>query len=500
MTSPSLLSHNVGETGIALPDRADRLYKMLLDSIPSSVLLVDAQLRIVSANRNFFLKARVQESQVAGQRLEEVFPPILYQHMNLKQRVVEVFRTGKALNGERMVYRASGHTARYYYYRLIPFWWNGRIENVLLLMEDVTEMVRLGEEANRAVRHLASVVESANDLVVSTDVNGRILSWNTAAAQITGYAEGEVLQTRLSDLCEEPSRAHMERMLESRLDQGRTEPVELDFTSRHGQPIPISWICSPMRDDSGKRVGMVAVGRDLTERRKLEAQLLQSEKLAALGVMAGGIAHEVRNPLAVVSCAAQMLLENPLSPQIQYQCAQKIYRCVQRASGIIESLLRFARSSNPDAQQSLDFVAVVQDAITLVADQLRLGHIELETRYCDQPTAMQGAPDLLRQVVTNLLLNAAHAMEDAPGTISVEVAREGPNLVLHVVDRGRGISKKNLPKVFDPFFTTMPAGKGTGLGLSICYAIVQQHKGRIEISSEEHVGTRVTVVLPRDGA
>ncbi|MDR3637645.1 MAG: PAS domain S-box protein [Isosphaeraceae bacterium] len=492
------LLNGLGEPAIALPDRSDKLYKMLLDSIPSSALLVDSQLRVVSANRNFFLKSRIQESNIAGQRLEEVFPPILYQHMNLKQRVVEVFQTGEALNGERMVYRASGHTARYYYYRLIPFNWKGRIENVLLLMEDVTEMVRLGEEANRAVRHLASVVESANDLVTSTDVHGRIVSWNTAASQITGYSQHEVLQTRLPDLCEEASRPLMARMLESLPDQGRTEPIELDFTSRDGHLIPISWVCSPMRDDAGKRVGMVAVGRDLTERRKLEAQLLQSEKLAALGVMAGGIAHEVRNPLAVVSCAAQMLLEDPLSPQVQFQCAEKIYRCVQRASGIIESLLRFARSSNPDIQETLDFIPLVMDAVHLVADQLRLSRIELTTHFPAGPAPVQGIPDLLRQVVTNLLLNAAHAMEDAPGVINLDVVLNGPNLALRVADSGRGISKNNLPKVFDPFFTTMPAGKGTGLGLSICYAIVQQHKGRIEIHSQENVGTSVTVILPRE--
>ena len=486
-----------GEAAGPAQERAAKLYKMLLDSIPSSVLLVDPQLRVVSANRNFFLKSRLQEPHVTGQRLEEVFPPLLYQHMNLRQRVVEVFQTGEALNGERMVYRASGHSSRYYFYRLIPFRWKGQIENVLLLLEDVTDMVRLGEEANRAARHLASVVESANDLVISTDVAGRILSWNAAATRITGYQENEVHQSLLPDLCQDHvSRALMARMLQSLPDEGRTKPIELDFTSRDGHAIPISWVCSPMLNDAGTRVGMVAVGRDLTERRKFEAQLLQSERLAALGVMAGGIAHEVRNPLAVVSSAAQMLLEQPLSPRTQRDCAEKIYSCVQRASGIIESLLRFARSSDLATQETLDFIEVVEEAVDLISEQLDLGRIEIDAHYPSDPVMMQGTPDLLRQVVTNLLINATNAMHDGSGIVTMHVEVEGPSAILTVSDTGRGIPRKHINKVFDPFFTTMPAGKGTGLGLSICYAIVQQHKGRLELESEEDVGTRVRVILP----
>ena len=141
--------------------RFEKLYTMLLDSIPSSVLLVDPNLCIVSANRNFVQKARVGGTQVVDRRLEEIFPPFFYQHMSLKSKVEEVFRTGHSITGEHMVYRVSGVPPRFYYYSLLPFRWKGGMENVMLLMEDVTDLVRLGEEARRAERHLASVVESA---------------------------------------------------------------------------------------------------------------------------------------------------------------------------------------------------------------------------------------------------------------------------------------------------------------------------------------------------
>jgi len=476
--------------------RSTRLYTMLLDSIPSSVLLLDAHLRIVSANRNFLQKARLSVAEVIGQHLEKVFPPAIYQHMNFRLRVAEVFRTGEALKGERLVYRAPGLPARTYYYSLIPFRWEGKIEDVMLLMEDVTDMIRLGEEAHRAERHLASVVESASDLVLSMDLRGRILTWNTAAVRITGFEEGEVRHRDLADLCPADQRAALGRTLQAVPDKGRTGPLQVELVSREAAAIPISWVFSAMRDADRRVVGLVAVGRDLTERRKFEAQLLQSEKLAALGVMAGGIAHEIRNPLAVVSSAAQLLLQKPLARNVQLECAERIYRSVQRMAAIVEGLLRFARPSDKGAMKLLNLVAVVQEAMTLLANQVKLAKIELRTCYSGPVIPVRGSAGLLQQLVANLLLNAVNAMAERGGELRLTVERSGNQAILRVADSGRGISCAHLPKVFDPFFTTMPVGKGTGLGLSISYAIVQQHDGQIDISSQEGVGTTVTVSLP----
>ena len=328
--NPEFTADAFGRPATNQSDRYEKLYRILLDSIPSSVLLLDSQIRVLYANRNFVVKARVTEEQVRDRPLEQVFPTGIYQQMNFKHRVSEVFRTGEALDGESMVYRAPGLPTRIYYYSLMPFRWKDQIEHVLLLMEDITEKVRLGEEVHRAERHLASVVESASDLVVSMDVRGGVLTWNRAAERVTDLSESEVRHRRLFDLCAPAERGKLARYLAQVVSLGRTNPIEAPLLSRSGVPVPISWVCSPMRDASGRVSGLVAAGRDLTERRKFEAQLLQSEKLAALGVMAGGIAHEIRNPLAVVSAAAQLLLENPLTPSVQLECAEKCISAVQR--------------------------------------------------------------------------------------------------------------------------------------------------------------------------
>ena len=192
-----------------------------------------------------------------------------------------------------------------------------------------------------------------------------------------------------------------------------------------------------------------------------------------------------------------MLLGSSLSRGDRSECAIKIHRNVQRASGIIESLLRFARPSDRGASlRRLDFVEVVREAVNLVSNQLKLSGIDLRADLPARSIDVRGNEDLLQQVVTNLLLNAANAMDDRDGKVSLEIEAKGGFVVLTVTDNGRGIAEDDLRNVFDPFFTTMPVGKGTGLGLSICYAIVDQHEGRIDIASAAGQGTTITVSLP----
>ena len=477
-------------------DRYERLYNMLLANIPCSVLLVDRRMRIVSANQNFLTKARVAETDIIGQQLRDVFPPGIYEHLHLHERIGAVFHTGATVKGERMAYRAPGLRTRTYYYSLIPFLQNKTTEYVMLLMEDVTEQIRLGQEVRQAEQHLASVVESASDMVVSTDVTGRVLTWNTAAESVTGYAEDDVRHRYLYELATGAQRAALAEILDKAPREDRTDPVEIEFASRLGDPVLISWVFSPMRDIDGRVVGLVAVGRDLTERRKLEAKLRRSEKLAALGVMAGGIAHEVRNPLAVISSAAQLLVEKNLALEVQRECAQSIFRATQKAGSIIEGLLRFARSSGQGVMAPLNLALIIGEALALTANQIESGRIQLMWQAPERPVWVRGNAALLQQLVANLVLNAVNAMADHGGTLCVSLVEAEDQVILEVADTGKGIPPADLPKVFDPFFTTMPIGKGTGLGLSISYAIAQEHGGKIDITSSEGEGTNVTLMLP----
>ncbi len=480
-------------------DRYRELFEMLLEAIPSSVLLIDRDLRIVRANKNFVEKSRRTRSTVMGRKLEAVLPAAIVERADMAGRVCKVFESKRPTLGERLTYRAPGIPIRIYYYRILPFLLRERVEMAVLLMDDVTERVRLSEEVRRIERHLASVVESAWDVVLSTDSRGRVLTWNSAAERLTAFTLEEVRGTLLGERCVPEQRGKLESILETIRSTATSTTGELDLVTRKGGRIPIDWVFSPMKDESTHDIGIVAVGRDLSEQRKLEHQLLQSHKLAALGVMAGGIAHEIRNPLAICSSAAQFLQDEEITSEFRKECVERVLAGVQRASVIIENLLRFARPAAPTTEmRELDLVPLIQEALGLVANQAKIQKVLTSLRLSSERVLISGNPELLRQVLLNLLLNAINAMADG-GHLQISVEKGGGEVFVRVADTGQGIPEESIEKVFDPFYTMSPVGQGTGLGLSICYSIIKQHFGSIEVTSLPDKGTEFTVRLPTLG-
>ncbi len=415
----------------------------IIESIPSSLFIIDRHLRVVSANRTLLRETKRRQSETVGSRIEEVFSRAALASSKLEERIAGVFESGTPFSGGR-IGRLPRLPERAYLYRLTPLTdEDGTVRNVVLLMDDVTTQKRLSQKVRRAERHLAIVVDSASDLVVSMDAEGRILSWNGAAKQTSGFEFGEVQGRLLSDLCVGESQQKTRSWLRQ-LARGQftTKSQEIDLSTKEGRQIPISWSCSPLLDAEHRIVGIVAVGRDLTERKQLAAQGIKTAKLASLGVMAGGIAHEIRNPLAISSAAAQLLLERPDDAVLRKEAAKRIYSGIQRASYIIENLLKFARP--PQKRMApLDINEALEDTLSLLVNQLNLRQVEIE-----------------------------------------------------FADTGRGISKELLGEIFAPFFTTMPVGQGTGLGLSISYSIIKQHHGTIDVQSKAGVGSTFTIRLP----
>jgi len=476
-------------------ERYRTLYEMLLEAIPSSVLLIDRDLRIVSVNRNFLDKNRRALRDTIGHRLDAVFPAIIIDQMDFPGRIRRVFEMNYSIKGERMTYRAPGIPLRIYYYSILPFSWHGAVELAMLLMEDVTEQLRLSEEVRRVERHLASVVESAQDIVLSTDMEGRILTWNTAAERLSGFSLNEVRGRDFFDFCASDDYDEMGNVF-AHLQAGKNaQMVEQDLKTRDGGQIPVSWIFSAMKDHLAKTTGIVAVGRDLTERRKFEAQLSQSQKLVALGVMAGGIAHEIRNPLAVCASAAQFIKEPNISLEFRQECAEKIHTGIQRASMIIENLLRFARPSAKRDFKEFDLTLLLGETLDLITNQARIQKIDLRLPLRTEPIMINGMAGLLQQAFMNLLLNAIKAMPDG-GILGVDLGTTDNEARVLISDTGHGITPRDLENIFDPFYTTAPVGQGSGLGLSICYSIIKQHVGTVTAESEAGKGTTFTVRLP----
>lgn len=475
--------------------RSEEFHDLLVDAIPSSILLVDRNLQVLFANRNFLEKTCRSKDNIVGRRLSQVFPEVIIEELGLEAAIRSVFDSGVSTQGRRLTYRAPGVPLRTYYYRMISVIWTANVDAVLLLMEDVSEQVQLSKEVRCAERHLASVVDSASDIVLSTDKEGKILTWNPAAERISGYRVDDVKGRSLFEYIAKEHREDAKAFL-SNLDlQGGPRTADWILLTADEAGVFVSWVFSTMKDEASHTTGIVAVGRDQTERRKLEVHRLQREKLAALGVMAGGIAHELRNPLAVCSSAAQFLMNDGIKPEFRRECAVKIQNGITRASVIIENVLTFARPSAEADFVPLDILAVLDETIRLVADEARTQKIELVPDLPNERIVVNGNMVLLQQVFINLFYNAIKAMPKG-GTLRTSVARSGGEVLIRVADTGCGIPKEALAKVFDPFYTALPMGADTGLGLSLCYSIVKEHIGSIEAESTAGVGTTLTVRLP----
>lgn len=471
------------------------LYECIMDSIPSSVLFIDDHLSIISANQNFYLKARRNKKNTIGQKLTDVFPKVLLDYTRMGEKIKTVFLSGNSFDGGEMEYRAPGLPTRVYYYRLTPLENNsGEVEQVILLMDDVTERKQLGEKIRRTEEHLARVVDSANDMIVSTDSKGRILSWNNTLEVVTGLRP-IMVESKPFDTVLTQSDGKAFRKISGSLVLGRrVKDKELSLLNKDGDAVDVSWSFSTIRDESGKATGFVIVGRDLTERKEMEARLNQSAKMASLGTMAGGVAHEIRNPLAIIDSAAQILKGTAKSGKKLDQGVQKIRTASKRASDIVDNLLTFARQSEFSPRPT-NVRKVIEDTLVLMKNQLALQHIDVTTRIARNLPRIFGNETQLQQVFMNFLLNACNAIGDV-GTVHISANLVHAHVSIKFRDDGKGIPKKYLSQIFDPFFTTQPVGKGTGLGLAVSYSIVSQHNGTIDVKSEVDKGSVFTVSLP----
>ena len=249
-----------------------------------------------------------------------------------------------------------------------------------------------------------------------------------------------------------------------------------------------------------EKSGLRTVIQQLREaKKKLEetqAQLVQSEKLASIGQLAAGVAHELNNPMSGIMGFTQLLLEDKtLLPQ-QRKDLETIYTQSQRCRTIIQNLLQFSRRQDPKKAE-IDMGVVLQAAVDLVKYDFPSSGVAIITRIPEGLPHVLGDPQQLQQVFLNLMVNARQAMDGRPQSqVSVEASAEAGQVAIRVMDNGPGIPKEIIGKIFDPFFTTKPVGQGTGLGLSICHGIIQQHQGTIDVESEVDAGTTFIVRLP----
>jgi two-component system, NtrC family, sensor kinase len=364
---------------------------------------------------------------------------------------------------------------------------NGRLYRQLRMKADELERMREFSE---------NILESLNDGLVVVNRENRVVRWNRRLEELYGIRHEQAVGNRLYDLFD-PG------VLEVFASATREAPEGAAFyrvpmTTRHenARRVLVNVATTPLRDSDGAIAGTIVIIEDISTRVQLEEQLQISEKMASIGLLAAGVAHEVNTPLTGISSFTQMLLQNADPEDPRTKVLEKIERQTFRAAKIVNGLLNLARPAQVDAGP-IDLHVVVNDVLTLLEHQLRNGSIQLRKELAPSGLIVQGIEYKLQQVFLNLFLNARDAMPRGGWlTIATSVRPDGKGAVVEISDTGSGIPPEQLSRIYDPFFTTKDIGKGTGLGLSITYGIVQEHDGTIDCDSAVGKGTRFTLTLP----
>jgi PAS domain S-box-containing protein len=346
----------------------------------------------------------------------------------------------------------------------------------------------------RLTEYNENIFESMDSGILVLDLDWRVVRWNRAMESLYGRKRGQVLGRRLDEVFPP---AFLEA-LRSSLVLGEGEEIaniyKLHLPSADGRSLMVNVSVAPFQVGSGERCGTVLILDDMTARVRLEEQLQHSEKMASIGLLAAGVAHEVNTPLAGISSYAQMLRGRLAEDDARAQLLEKIEKQTFRASKIINNLLNFARSS-PAEFESLDVNKILLDVLSLLEHQLERGHIKVRQELAADLPPVRGNENRLQQVFFNLILNAKDAMPRG-GWLTLVTRAEDDTLVVEVRDTGHGIPKEHVRRIYDPFFTTKGLGRGTGLGLSVSYGILQEHGGAIFVESAPGQGTTFQVALP----
>jgi PAS domain S-box-containing protein len=359
-----------------------------------------------------------------------------------------------------------------------------------------TLLLREEEQRHQARRQvLATALEAMEQpvFIVSRELIVRYA--NGAAAAQFGYAPEELVGLHLSTF-EVHSWSTQDRnaALRSMREVGHWAG-ERPLRRRNGDDFPAWLIVSAIRDSNGRRAGHVIVVRDLTEERRMAEQLRQSEKLAALGELVAGVAHEVNNPLTGISAFAQLLLEDELNGE-QKESVVLMKREADRAVSVIRDLLAFARKTGPRSV-IVDINELLEQTLRLRMYGMRSTGVAVEMDLDPGLARVRGDDRQLQQVLLNLIVNAEHAMSSTPvRQLRVRTRNEGSRVVVEIRDSGTGMSPDIQKRIFEPFFTTKPEGTGTGLGLSVSYGIVQSHAGTLSAQSAVGAGSTFRLSLP----
>lgn len=480
---------------------SEQRYRDLVEFAPDAIAIFQ-ELKVVYVNpAGTHLMGAESPAEVMGQSLQDLLHP---DDWNLAQtRHAEILSQRKTAPLHRFRVRHRDGSWIIVESCAGPCTYNGK-PGVQLLARDVTQRVRDEE----ALARLAVIVESADDAILSTTLEGVITSWNPGAERLLGYKPQEMIGAHIEQIVPPSQRVAEQQSLASIKQMESVQRYECTRAHKSGRLVDVALTISPMHDSQQVCMGVSMVMRDITERKQLEEQFRQAQKMEAVGRLAGGVAHDFNNLLTVINGYSEILLPDCPPDSMQRSAIAAIRDAGERATGLTSQLLAFSRKTLVEPR-----LIDLNDLISRAEKLLRrlIGEdIVLTSALTPNLGFIKADPSQIDQVVLNLAVNARDAMatggrltfethaviipSSRPGTPAF--MPPGHYVELRVIDTGCGMTEEVCSKIFEPFFTTKGAGLGTGLGLSVVHGIVQQAGGQIFVESTVGVGTTFRLLFP----
>lgn len=371
---------------------------------------------------------------------------------------------------------------------LLMVWAAWTVYNYREYYEDQLEATKL---------RYSDIIEHSAEAIISLDNDGKITSWNRGAENIFGWKRDEIIGKPITEII--PDELIKQQELEC-IDfglkyKGSVQNYETERLAKNGEKKLVNLTESYIRNKDDEIVGRSQILRDITDIKMRKEQIQQSERLATVGHMAAGVAHEVGNPLTAISSLVQVCQRKTDDEFLQDQL-KKVRDHIQRINKIVRDLVDFSRPSSMQ-EENVQINEIINSAVGLLEHDARCRDVNFVRNLADDLPRVTCVPDQIHQVLVNLLLNAVDAMEDEPNPkITISTARKNDHITLSVADIGKGIKEEHQSRIFEPFFTTKEVGSGTGLGLAVSHGIINKMGGTIRVESEYGKGATFFITLP----
>ncbi len=475
---------------------AEKRYRELFDNIQEGLFFSTPEGRFVEVNdalvRMLGYQSR-EELLVIDISTQLYTSPELY--LEFRQAIQ---KAGTLRNREEALRRKDGSLVHTLQNVVVVRDADGKVIQYRGLMLDITELKRFQSELQRQRDFNAKILENTQSLILVVDTAGLISYANQRAYQVSRFPAGQLVGCRIRELVDPKHQEKFDPAVARTLLGLQVNNLELTLVLGEDRTAHFSANLSPIRDHQGHVNAIVAVMSDVTDELLLQSKLMQTEKMAAVGQLVSGVAHEVNNPLTAILGFADLLAQQPKMPEGARGELQIIIDEAQRTKQIIQNLLSFARQMPPQ-REAVQINDLIRRTLLLRAYDFAHGGIEVKEMLQDPFPEVIADPQQLQQVFLNVLNNAYDAVRETgdPGVIEIETAVRDGAAEITFLDNGAGIHEPQ--RIFDPFYTTKGPGKGTGLGLSICYGIVREHGGEIIARNRANrQGAAFTVRIPME--